>query len=104
MAIGKLHPLSVSSLLHCISMKVKREFNVHFIFQQCIYNHSNVAEKERSQRVFNSSFWVDASTRPEVAVVPPMTCHVKISVTSNRSDEIKLHEEREVSDPLLFKH
>lgn len=72
--------------------------------RHCVYNHANVAEKERSQRVFNSSYWVDASTRPDLAVLPPKTNHVKISVTSNKTDDVKLNEECEVSDPLLFKH
>ena len=69
-----------------------------------MFNHENVAEKERSQRVFNSSFWVDRSARPDLAGVSPRTSHMKISLSSSKNNEMEMKEEIEVSDPLLFKH
>lgn len=68
-----------------------------------MYDHLNVAEKEKLQRVFNSSFWVDVSTRPDLAVVSPKSHHVRSWEPSERKDEREIIES-EVSDPLLFKH
>ncbi|KAK8383164.1 hypothetical protein O3P69_011589 [Scylla paramamosain] len=71
--------------------------------RHCVYDHVNVAEKEKSQRVFNSSFWVDVSTRPDLAVVSPKPYHVGGWEPSQRKDKREIIES-EVSDPLLYKH
>lgn len=71
--------------------------------RHCVYDHVNVAEKEKSHRVFNSSFWVDLSTRPDLAVGSPKPFNVMSWESSERKDESETVES-EVSDPLLFKH
>ncbi|KAK4293562.1 hypothetical protein Pmani_033751 [Petrolisthes manimaculis] len=76
--------------------------------RHCIYEHDNVAQREKAQRVFNSAFWVDAKDRPDLRQ-KTRTKTLRGGRAEGSSSPPSLHHttDDEIDDdidPLLFKH
>ncbi|KAK3876764.1 hypothetical protein Pcinc_018477 [Petrolisthes cinctipes] len=73
--------------------------------RHCIYEHDNVAEREKAQRVSNSAFWVDAKDRPDLRRQKTRTKTLREGSSSQPSLQHTTDDEIDDDiDPLLFKH
>ncbi|KAK7053119.1 hypothetical protein SK128_015295 [Halocaridina rubra] len=76
--------------------------------RHCIYDHLNVADSEKSQRIYNSAFWVPRETRPDL--VKKLMAAESVARFSDDKEFYELfrtennNSDNEESDPLVFRH
>ncbi|XP_068235407.1 uncharacterized protein [Palaemon carinicauda] len=74
--------------------------------RHCVFDHENVAEQDKVQRIYNSAFWVDKDSRPDlVRMFGSIGSHQLNDEDSFRSKfRIDANTDDESIDPLFYKH
>lgn len=74
------------------------------ICRHCIYSYENVAEQDKGKKIFNSAFFVEKETRPDlIKRFASSVGSSKLSERDNFRSQFRTSEDESV-DPLFFKH